>query len=161
MIWLRAKVSSMPRKINHLKGTVMKPEVTELTPAGEQRKLRLKISTAYHNQKKRAAKKGARLNYQVLDLQASAMDGPLLCHFCGISLTSLNLSVDHLTPISREGTWDLDNLAFVCLPCNLAKHELTEVEFSNLRTLIKTWPLNATRRFLARLRSAGAKFRQH
>lgn len=41
-----------------------------------------------------------------------------ICHHCG---TNKNLTIDHIKPISKGGTNDLDNLQVLCLPCNLKK----------------------------------------
>jgi 5-methylcytosine-specific restriction endonuclease McrA len=40
------------------------------------------------------------------------------CNFCG---SNINLQIDHLIPISRGGTDDLDNLQLLCIDCNKLK----------------------------------------
>jgi 5-methylcytosine-specific restriction enzyme A len=42
------------------------------------------------------------------------------CNYCG----SYNrIEIDHIKPISKGGTNDLDNLQFLCKPCNLKKRD--------------------------------------
>lgn len=43
------------------------------------------------------------------------------CPYCLADLTFENFSADHMKPISRGGSWALDNIAIVCRMCNLEK----------------------------------------
>lgn len=48
------------------------------------------------------------------------------CAFCG---SKKILSIDHIYPISRGGTDDLDNLQLLCKKCNSTKHNKTFLSF--------------------------------
>lgn len=51
-----------------------------------------------------------------------------VCRRCG---ATDDLQMDHLIPVSRGGTNDLDNLAILCRPCNLNKRAKTWDEWVN------------------------------
>lgn len=38
-------------------------------------------------------------------------------------------SIDHMIPVSRGGTHDLDNLCLACVNCNQLKGDMTDKEF--------------------------------
>ena len=83
----------------------------------------------------------------------------LPCEYCGCKLTRKNLNVDHKMPVSRGGSFDGDNLAYVCDKCNKAKAELSYDEFKALLTLIKTWN-DGGKYILKQLRAASLAFRK-
>lgn len=43
------------------------------------------------------------------------------CQYCGRKFTSAELSLDHVTPISRGGKSTWENVVCACLPCNVKK----------------------------------------
>ncbi len=43
------------------------------------------------------------------------------CRYCGRSAPDVDLHVDHVIPVARGGTNDLDNLVTACADCNLGK----------------------------------------
>lgn len=49
------------------------------------------------------------------------------CVACG---TSDDLQVDHILPVSRGGTNDVDNLQMLCQPCNSSKRDKTMDEWN-------------------------------
>ncbi len=51
------------------------------------------------------------------------------CYFCKRNITIHTIEIDHLTPISKGGANDYENLAGCCPPCNKAKTDKTELEF--------------------------------
>lgn len=51
------------------------------------------------------------------------------CRFCHVSLRFRDMTLDHLTPVSRGGKSTIDNLACACSACNHAKANMTEEEF--------------------------------
>lgn len=120
---------------------------------------RKKIRTIFHNLKGRAKKKQVKLPFLFVDFLLWLNNQPQLCTYCGIPLTPNDVSLDHKMPVSRLGSWDLDNYVLCCLSCNLAKHDLTNSEFQELNNLIRNWPPYARVRLLARLRYAGSAFR--
>lgn len=52
-----------------------------------------------------------------------------LCHYCHKKLTLDDCHIDHMTPISRGGSNDDDNLTLACPECNESKGTLTENEY--------------------------------
>jgi len=49
-----------------------------------------------------------------------ARDG-YACKYCGCDSTEHRLEVDHIIPVSKGGTNDIENLVTSCQPCNLGK----------------------------------------
>lgn len=47
------------------------------------------------------------------------------CVYCGVDLIKSEPHCDHVVPLARGGTNDIDNLATACGPCNLAKGDRT------------------------------------
>jgi hypothetical protein len=91
------------------------------------------------------------------------------CAYCGVTLEphpnfaeqrslqdfdySPTWSIDHLTPVSRGGTDDLDNLMPTCKACNASKHNKTLDEY-------RQWVLSGAIKKLDRVREhvINAKF---
>ena len=44
-----------------------------------------------------------------------------VCKYCGVALQWESSTVDHVVPISKGGTNDLQNLVLACKPCNTRK----------------------------------------
>ena len=55
------------------------------------------------------------------------------CAYCGIR--NVTFTVEHIIPVSRQGTNDPYNLAPACLKCNCSKQAATLIEFLFLRHL--------------------------
>lgn len=51
------------------------------------------------------------------------------CAICGKSVTLKEMTIDHITPISRGGDGSFSNMQCTCDSCNLMKHYLTQEEF--------------------------------
>ena len=51
------------------------------------------------------------------------------CMYCGVRLTTDNLQIDHMYPVSRGGPNDADNLQALCRRCNIRKGNHTDEEF--------------------------------
>lgn len=43
------------------------------------------------------------------------------CQYCSLELKPREITIDHILPVSRGGTNDIENLCVSCLPCNLRK----------------------------------------
>ena len=52
-----------------------------------------------------------------------------LCVYCGQRRKSQNFEIDHMTPVKRGGSNDMDNLQGLCKPCNKRKWAITDREF--------------------------------
>jgi 5-methylcytosine-specific restriction endonuclease McrA len=65
------------------------------------------------------------------------------CYFCGCTMTEYNghtrqdsdCSLEHLTPTSRGGTDDIENLAAACRSCNNEKGQMLESEYREFLAL--------------------------
>lgn len=51
------------------------------------------------------------------------------CYYCGEFVRFDEYTIDHIIPISRGGTNDMENLTCACKPCNLFKKSYTGDEF--------------------------------
>lgn len=45
------------------------------------------------------------------------------CQYCGRTAREMELSIDHIIPISKGGTNDASNLTTACMPCNRGKSD--------------------------------------
>lgn len=55
------------------------------------------------------------------------------CGHCGITITIDESHLEHMTPLVRGGTNDLDNLCYACQDCNLSKGSKTVAEWIAVR----------------------------
>jgi 5-methylcytosine-specific restriction endonuclease McrA len=117
----------------------------------------IRTKNMYYNTIQRARAASATIPYTLSQFRAhvdQALQGP--CPHCGQKLTASNFSGDHKLPLSRSGTWELDNLEITCYDCNRAKSNLTRDEFAQLLSLLATWPPDAAKSTIRRLK-LGAK----
>lgn len=63
--------------------------------------------------------------WKTLRSQVFERDG-FICQYCG---AKGGLHCDHMQPITRGGTDDIENLVTACLDCNLTKRNKTVAEF--------------------------------
>ena len=70
------------------------------------------------------------------------------CRECGASKDETSLEIDHIVPVARGGTNNIDNLQTLCRECNRMKHtdewvggetdlEVAQNELSNLKSLLQ------------------------
>ena len=57
------------------------------------------------------------------------------CNFCGRKIDKAYFHVNHLTPVSRNGSDRPKNLQLLCGPCNTRKGDQTDGEFRRLYKL--------------------------
>lgn len=57
-----------------------------------------------------------------------------VCHFCQQSFPAIDLTMDHLIPISRGGETKKSNVVTACKECNTQKKSKTPVEL-----ILETW----------------------
>lgn len=74
-----------------------------------------------HGESPKRARKGMsqRLRFAVL-----TRDG-FKCRYCGAPAPDVRLTVDHVIPVAKGGTDDMDNLVAACEDCNGGKADLT------------------------------------
>lgn len=57
------------------------------------------------------------------------------CFYCLIKMKSNESTVDHLIPLARGGTWNMDNLVASCNNCNQMKGSMTVSEFNKFKKI--------------------------
>lgn len=78
---------------------------------------------------------------------------PWTCWYTGEAL-GREFGVDHLQPLDRGGSFDLDNVALTIPEVNVAKGAMTEHEFQELLDMVRDWEDRGDA-ILRRLRSSG------
>jgi len=76
---------------------------------------------------------------------------PYVCVYSQDEVPEKSLEVDHDIPISREGSFSLDNLVATSKLHNRAKGDLTGEEYRQFMKLLQTWPEKAYWSVLNRL----------
>jgi 5-methylcytosine-specific restriction endonuclease McrA len=75
------------------------------------------------------------------------------CQYCGTTLTTSELTLDHVIPRSQGGKSTWENLVACCYPCNNSKGDRTP-EQAQLKLLRQPRPFNLhTNRYLMRLQA--------
>jgi 5-methylcytosine-specific restriction endonuclease McrA len=73
------------------------------------------------------------------------------CKYCDKILKIDNMVFDHIVPISKQGTSNIDNLQIICRTSNGMKGSLTEETFDILLEWLKTVPDELSRDIRIRL----------
>lgn len=94
----------------------------ELTRAREKTD-KSKLSKRASNHSYKARKRNAKGNHTAEDINLQFKSQKGLCWHCGKKLDPKNYHVDHLTPLSRGGSNNADNMVISCPRCNLSKHD--------------------------------------
>ncbi|MHB8416797.1 MAG: HNH endonuclease [Myxococcales bacterium] len=55
------------------------------------------------------------------------------CCFCGKQLGFKEATIEHVRPLSRGGTWEMENLRISCSPCNSARGNMGYEKFRGRR----------------------------
>lgn len=71
----------------------------------------------------RARKKNADGSYTLEQIQALYEAQNHRCYHCDIDLEVVGKSLDHLIPLSRGGSNNIDNLGWLCPGCNSSKRD--------------------------------------
>ena len=64
---------------------------------------------------------------------------PYTCYFTGRSLNRDSMQLDHLTPVSRGGGFNLTNVATTSKDMNLLKADILAEDFIQLLDLVSDW----------------------
>ena len=80
------------------------------------------------------------------------------CPYCSVRLSKMNVSLDHITPVSRGGTNHLDNVHIVCMKCNSMKGNIGHRAFIRLLQFAGTINADDRRIFEARLLAGNTRF---
>lgn len=73
-----------------------------------------------HKHKRKAQKKAVEGSYTSQQLQEQLQRQRSRCYYCKVKLGDL-YHVDHIVPLSKDGTNNIDNIVLACPPCNLHK----------------------------------------
>ena len=60
-----------------------------------------------------------------------------LCYYCGQSISSRELTMDHIVPVARGGRSTKGNVVTACKKCNNAKKQLLPMEWEEYLKHIK------------------------
>ena len=77
----------------------------------------------------RAVRPTIRARFSKAERAAIARSQRYKCMYCGVRLTSDNLQIDHMDPVSRGGSNDDENLQALCRRCNIRKGNHKDEEF--------------------------------
>ncbi len=84
------------------------------------------------------------------------------CQYCGKSLPSSELTLDHVTPRSRGGLSTWENLVACCHPCNRTKgNQLTTEAGMKLMREPRAFSLHTSRHIMRMLGRSDAKWRKY
>jgi 5-methylcytosine-specific restriction endonuclease McrA len=122
-----------------------------------ERLLKRRTASIYFSQKRRAAKAGQALDYNLDNYRQIIPTLPTPCRYCHRPMTIKNHSADHAWPIARGGSWSLCNIEITCRSCNTAKGIMTPHEYRSLLALLQTFPDIVRINTLARLK-AGSQY---
>ena len=61
-----------------------------------------------------------------------------VCHYCGCSTPSKELTMDHIVPVSRGGKSTKGNVVPCCKACNTAKKQLLPIEWEEYLKTART-----------------------
>ncbi|MDA3815263.1 MAG: HNH endonuclease [Patescibacteria group bacterium] len=75
------------------------------------------------------------------------------CIYCNEVLDVKNMSLDHDTPLGRDGELSLTNLKIICKRCNCRKGIMRRLEYKALLEFILTLPEEARKYVLRKLSS--------
>jgi hypothetical protein len=87
----------------------------------------------------------------VLSVMGGKKDGALQCRYCLGYFVINEIAVDHATPLSRGGSLGIENLDYICGPCNDRKGALTLDEYAALLGFLATLHPLARQDILKRL----------
>lgn len=79
--------------------------------------------------RRRALEAGAEGEFTAEELHDRLLEQGGRCAYCGTSIVE-GATVDHMAPLSREGSNAIANIALCCGPCNSGKGAQTLVEFA-------------------------------
>ncbi len=85
------------------------------------------------------------------------------CQYCGVLLTSAELTLDHVIPRSRGGLSTWENLVACCHPCNRRKgnHLLHELTTMKLQREPRPFSLHTSRHIMRMLGHGDQKWRKY
>ena len=96
---------------------------------------------------------------EIQDWLESQLPLPFKCYLTGDDIIKSLIEADHKQPVSREGTFKLENIGLTSKQLNAAKGNMTEKEFRQLLSFIGKWE-DEGKGVLARLRTSNLMYRR-
>ena len=91
-----------------------------------------------NDQGKRARRRGADIDWnhveELEEYWISQGIDPCKCFYCSCVLTAKTRQLEHMIPLARGGTSNMDNIVPACQSCNNTKYTMTAEEFINEQT---------------------------
>lgn len=116
----------------------------------------------FRHQKELAAKAGRTLDYDLGGLRGIIAESVgMICAYAGEMITERNFSLDHDVPISRGGSFGLENLRVVSMRGNETKGKLTRPEYVALLCSLDMMGAEAKQDVLRRMRAGGKMLRAY
>ena len=75
--------------------------------------------------------------------------GERICAYCDRELRFVEMTADHVIPLSRGGRDEIGNVVTACAPCNREKGNMTGDEFAVYRDIVSRDDVDAARRIIA------------
>ena len=66
------------------------------------------------------------------------------CTYCGIGITPMDCSFDHVTPFDKGGLNWRDNIVACCISCQRSKFTKSPAELAEWQALTRTCPIDGT-----------------
>lgn len=79
---------------------------------------------------RRAGENGASDRVTALDLRSVILDSGGKCGWCACALLKQDFEIDHIIPLTRQGSNRADNLALTCPDCNRRKSGKHPAQFA-------------------------------
>jgi len=94
----------------------------------------------YDNMKYRLARLGVPLLFNKVEFRVAILDrhmggeydGVIMCRYCIRIIDITDVAFDHAVPLSRGGSWGLENIEAICQSCNAIKSDGTPEEYMSL-----------------------------
>jgi 5-methylcytosine-specific restriction endonuclease McrA len=100
------------------------------------KKTKKKLYNSLIAKRSRWAKENSTTPQEIEHLIRSFIGKP--CLYCKEKLDAKNISLDHITPITRGGKKNIKNLTIICKRCNTRKGSLSRPEFIKLLDFLDT-----------------------
>ena len=90
------------------------------------------LAGASRTQIRQLLRQRRRTKQRTSNVRKNSLPNPGQCPYCRRRINHQSANKDHITPISRGGTKDRENLQITCHECNQAKLDWTDGEFRAL-----------------------------
>lgn len=135
------KQKQIDRDAWHVKFEAIAKKFGHRSPSKVATKILKRITSTKYSLATRSKKAGVECNVTVDELRQLVLDAyGVKCKYCDKILSVTNFVVDHINPISKGGTSNLDNLQIICKTSNSMKGSLNREHFSLLLDWLQSVP---------------------